>query len=288
MNFNRTTRYNRKPMIRGLVFWMAVFQLLTVCITPLFLVGCGPNRYIIVSPTSPESDSATGNWQIAVTTSGTLPFSALTGSVLQGTPQTDGQTSLFAVLQTLNPSDCFRGVTTVPLEGSLTGTSFSLSSLSDSGQYLNITGVSESNANAFTGSFVIDDGCANGTTGNLSGIKIAPLTGDYSGPWDAGTGNRTMSLALSQYSFADGFGYFHLQGTATFTGVSCFSTGTLESAQSTISGQQVLLTITTSGITPSTVTLLGTVDPAADSLTLTSIQILGGCAGNAGTATLVS
>ena len=254
----------------------------------LSLAGCGPDRYVLV--TNPANTSATGNWQISTTTtSGTRPFTALSGSILQGDAPTTGAASLFWILQAVNPDSCFQGAATVPLEGTLTGSSFSLVSLSDSGQYLNVTGTKASSGQALTGSFYINDGCANGVKGDLTGTKIAPLTGSYTGPWTVTSSGSTLSLTLSQDSFDDGYGYFHLQGSATFTGISCFNAGTVQNTESTISGQQVQLTITTNETNPSTVVLSGTLDPAAHVLTLTSIQVASGsCAGSAGTATLTS
>jgi hypothetical protein len=277
-------------MVHGLVFRTAVFRVFAAAFTMLILAGCGPDRFIVLTTPPPGSSSLTGNWQItATTTSGAQPFSALTGSVVEGTAGTGGQSPLFAILQALSPNSCFLGLTTVPLEGTLTGSSLSLLSLSDSGQYVNISGTSGSTQNTLTGNFSISDGCANGVKGSLSGTKIAPLSGTYSGPWTLGSGENTLSLTLSQDSFADGFGYFHLQGSAAFIGLACFTSGTLESSASTISGQEVQLTFTTNEVSPSTVTMSGTLDPTAMTLTLTSIQVISGsCSGDSGTASLAT
>ena len=267
---------------------LAVLQGLAAAAAMLFFTGCGPDRYILA--TTPENVSSTGNWQIAAaTTSGTQPFTALSGAILQTTAQANGQTPIFWILQAVQPDSCFQGAATVPLEGNLTGASFSLLSLSDSGQYLNVSGTKSGAGDQLTGSFYINDGCANGVKGNLTGTRISPLTGTYTGPSTIGSGAGTLSLTLTQDSFADGFGYFHLNGSAAFAGISCFTAGTVQSAMSTISGEQVQVTITTNEATPSSVVLTGTLNPAATSLTLGSIQVVtGGCAGTTGTATLIS
>ncbi len=290
MTFYQTTTKNRRRPVRGLVFRTVILRAFAVAYATLTLAGCGPDRFIVLTTPPPGSGSLTGNWQItATTTSGAPPFSALTGSFLEGTPGTTGQTPLFAILQAVNPNSCFIGLTTVPLEGTLTGSSLSLLSLSDSGQYVNISGTSGSTQNTFTGNFSISDGCANGVKGSLSGTKIAPLSGTYSGPWTLGSGGNPLTLTLSQDSSADGLGYFHLQGSAAFTGLTCFTSGTLESSVSTISGQEVQMTFTTNEMNPSMVTMSGSLDPAAMTLTLTSIQVISGsCSGDSGTASLTS
>jgi len=274
-------------MVHGSVFRSIALRVVTA-FTVLMLAGCGPDRFIVLT-NPPGSDTVTGNWQITTTTtSGTQPFAGLGGSIVQSASATSGQSTLFAILQAQQPGSCFLGLTAIPLEGNLTGSSYSFVSLSDSGQYLNLTGKLGSTDDSLTGTFLINDGCANGTKGNLTGTKIAPLTGAYTGPSTIGSAG-TLSLTLSQDSFSDGIGYFHLQGTSAFTGLSCFTAGTLDNSQSTISGQQVQLTITTNEATPSTVTMLGTLNAAATQLTVTSIQVItGGCAGDSGTANLTS
>ena len=292
MNFPRMTCTKRRRAIAGPVFRRLVAASATAVFAIIFFAGCGPDRYVVLN-LPPGSDTVTGNWQItATTTTGTAPFTALSGSVLENGAPGGAQIPLFAILQAVNPDSCFQGATTLPLEGNITGSSFSLVSLSDSGQFLNLSGTGASTNNSLTGSFLINDGCANGVQGTISGTKISPLTGAYSGPWTVGTSaaGSTLSLTLTQDSFADGFGDFHVQGTATFSGgPACFTAGTVQSTQSTISGEQVQLTITTNETTPSTVTMSGTVNPAANLLTLTSIQVLSGsCQGSAGTASLTS
>ena len=288
MKLNSLTRITSRRILRRVASRIAILPCVAAAVVMLSLSGCGPDRYILA--TTPENVSLTGNWQITATTnSGMQPFTALTGSILQATAQSNGDFPIFWILQAVQPDSCFLGAATVPLEGNLTGSSFTLLSLSDSGQYLNVSGTKASTGATLTGSFTIDNGCANGVQGSLSGTKIAPLTGSYSGPWTVGSGANTLSLTLTQDSFADGFGYFHLHGSAAFAGLSCFSAGTVQSTGSTISGEQVQLTITTNEATPSSVLITGTLNPTATSLTLSSIQVVsGGCAGNAGTATLTS
>lgn len=256
------------------------------------VTGCGTLGYTISSaPVAPGSGTLTGNWEIAVTTtSGSSPFSSLAGSILQQSPLPNGKSPVVAELQTVAPTSCYLGLTTVPLQGSVSSTSLSLASLSVAGQYLTLTGGNGSTAEHLTGTFAIYGGCADGVKGKLTGTKIAAMSGMYAGAWNSGSAMaRTISVTLAQDDFSDGLGYFQVGGSATFSGVSCFTGGTVQAIESTISGQHVFLTIATNETGGSTVTLAGTLNPAGTTLTLTSIQVISGaCSGTMGSATLVS
>src|SRR5271170_1747685 len=113
MTFYQTTPKDRRRMVHGWVFRTAVLRAFAGAFTTLILAGCGPDRFIVLTTPPPGSGSLTGNWQItATTTSGAQPFSALTGSIVEGTAGTSGQSPLFAILQTVSPSPCFVGLTT--------------------------------------------------------------------------------------------------------------------------------------------------------------------------------
>jgi hypothetical protein len=277
-------------MFHGKPLRKTFIQLFAMAMTLWTLAGCGPDRILPYNAPPPGNTSLTGNWQIAATTTaGTQPFSALTGSIVQGAAGTDGASPLFAILQTFGPGTCFQGLTTVPLEGTLTGSSASLLSLSDGGQYVTLSGTGSSDYETITGTFSISGGCANGVKGNLNGSRMTALSGTYSGPSTIGAGGNTLSITVTQDSFSDGFGYFHLAGSSTFTGISCFTGGTLDSSSSTISGQNVHLLITAPGTTPSTVTMNGTLNTTATQLTITSLLVTSGsCVGQSGTANLTS
>jgi hypothetical protein len=226
----------------------------------------------------------TGNWQVAVTTpSGTAPFSALAGSIVQEANLSTGSAPVNSILQALTPSSCYIGEPVLPLQGSLAGTKLSLTSFSVSGQNLVATLTTSDNADAFVGTYLIEGGCANGTTGTLSGTMILPMTGSYTGT-TTGTAT-TITIASTQDTNADGLGSFHVQGTATFTGSPCFTSATLQYSTSTVTGEQVNLSMT--GNDSSNISAVGTLASTGDTIILTSIQVLSGsCAGSLGTATL--
>ena len=263
------------------------------CLLPfcgLFLLaGCGGIVGVPLGSIGPPPTASplTGNWQIAATTTaGTQPFSALTGSIVQEAPPASGPTTLVSVLQAANPGQCYLGQPTVPSDGSVSASSFFLTSFSVDGQYLTLSGTPALTGDSFTGNFSISGGCGDGVQGTVSGIKVGPLTGTYGGSLSGSP--SSVSLALTQDATADGFGYFHVQGTANFTGSPCFTSGTLDSAQSTITGEEVVLTIQTNESPSSTAVATGTVTALADTLTLSSLLVTsGGCAGMTSSGTVM-
>lgn len=250
------------------------------------LSGCGGTVGTSLGRNS--SLSLTGNWQLITTdTSGAPAFSSFAGFIDEAT---DGSGNLTAVFQ-VQPGTCYLGATTVPASGttSVTAagatstTAVSLSSFSVNGQYIYITATANSTNDQLTGTYQISGGCANGTTGTLTGTRYAPLSGMYSGA--LGSSNQTATLSLAQGALGNGSGYSPVTGSATFSGVRCFTTGTLTTNNGSAIGGAVQLTFTAND--GETVAITGTFDPAADSITVTSGTISGGaCSGSLGTGTL--
>ena len=76
-------------------------------------------------------------------------------------------------------------------------------------------------------------------------------------------------------------------GSATFAGIPCFTAGALTGTGSVISGEAVSLTIATNESPSSDVLAVGTLNPAADTFILSSLQVAsGGCSGTSGSGTL--
>lgn len=255
----------------------------------LLVLGCGGDvRYpILASSIPPVSGPVTGNWQLNIsTTSGSTPFTYLSGSITQELTQPSGSTTVVSILQAGNVGSCFQGLTTLPLIGYRSADIISVTSLPIAGQYLTLSLTSDGSGDALNGSFSISGACAGSVKGNLSGFKVPDLTGNYSGFWNSGSFSPGIMLSTLQNNFSDGLGFFHLSGVATFSGVSCFSTGTIQSI-STISGQEVSVLISTNEIGSSTVTLSGSLDQTGNVLSLTTIKVLSGnCASTGGTGVL--
>jgi hypothetical protein len=163
-------------------------------------------------------------------------------------------------------SNCFDRLTTVGLAGSLTGAELSLTSTPVAGQVMTFTGsLGDSAVNgtgsAFTGTYTISGGCANGDKGTVTGIKIQFLAKLMSGTFTTSAGDTfDVSADEAQSSTPSAEGSFGIQGTITFR-TSCFSSGTLTPGTfpsgSFIMGTLVALEIETGN---GKVNFLGTLD----------------------------
>lgn len=229
--------------------------------------------------------SFTGNWEIQVTPkNGPTPFTALAGFIYesgQGTSE-----FLTASLQA-QPSTCYTDAVIIPLYGGTDKSGLNLTSFSVNGQVLSINVQADTAGTQFSGNYSIKGGCADGASGTLTGTEYAAVDGTYAGTITGSSPAETMSLDLSQYIQGTGSGAFLVTGSATFTGISCFSQGTLASTNGTVIGNAVNLTFNTNDPEAAQLTVAGTIDTAAKTLTLTSIQVVGGsCPGSLGTATL--
>jgi hypothetical protein len=225
----------------------------------------------------------TGNWVLQFTpTSGGTEFTQLAGFIDDVGGSQDWAT---AALQ--GPlSDCFAGESFIPWYGNIKGTSLNLYSFLITGEALTITATSNAGFTQFTGTYSVGGSCANGAAGSVVGTRYAPLTGTYSGSLGTNAG-QSLQLDLTQATIATGNGTFFVTGSAKLQGFSCFSSATLGSYAGTVVGSTVQLQFTTNESPSSTLTLSGSIDPTADTLTASSIQVSGGqCSGSLGGATL--
>lgn len=226
-----------------------------------------------------------GNWQLQVTPrSGPAPFTSLAGFIdEQGTGSSPFTTAGFQA----QPGSCYTDATTVPMYGTTTGSGLNLVSFAVNNQVLTLNVQVDSTNSHFSGNYSIKGGCANGASGTVTGVEYSPVKGTYAGPITGSNPAATASLALTQYTQGNGDGTFLVSGTATFTGISCFSQGTLAAQNGAVLGDTIDLTFTTNDPGGAQVQMQGTFDTAASTLTFSSIQVNGGsCPGSLGTATL--
>ncbi len=228
----------------------------------------------------------TGNWvfQLAPTSGGT-PFTTLSGFINE-TNQEPGIYDLTTmVLQSSPGSNCYEAYSVIPAQGAVKGSSVFVSSFSVNGQFLYITLQKDSTGSKLDGTYLITQGCAAESKGTIHGVRYTSLTGTYTGSIAGTSPAQTVQLALTQASQGTGKGEFYVSGSATFNGPSCFTQGTLVPTESIVIGDSAVLTVTaTDG---SKVVLSGTFDVAAKTLSLSSIQIVGGsCAAQLGSASL--
>ena len=256
------------------------------CVTSL--TGCGGNVSTPVGSSPPPANYnyLTGNWEFVVTGTG-LPFTAMAGFINE-TSETPGTFDpVTAVFQVTPDTACYTGATTLPLSGSVGLTTLKLTSFSVNGQTVRMTATKDSTATNLTGTFQASSGCVKGATGSFTGTRYSALTGTYAGPLTSATIPQTMSLNLTQMSQGTGDGTFLTFGSATFTGFSCFNKGTLLAPSGIVLGSSVSLTFTTNDPSKAQLVLVGSIDQAADTLTLSSATVTGGsCSGSYGGAVL--
>jgi hypothetical protein len=177
------------------------------------------------------------------------------------------------------------GYTFIPLEGTVQGTAVGLHSFSVNGQYVTITATKNTKATQLTGTYSVSGGCANGAAGNITGTRYAILNGAYAGT--IAGGGQSIQVNVAQNTQGTGSGNFFVSGSATFAGISCFTTGTMAAENGSIIGNTVVLNFATNDPNGAQAVLTGQIDPAADTLTLSSVDVTGGsCAGSLGGATL--
>lgn len=245
----------------------------------VLLCGCGGGGTPPLPPGPPPLFlKISGNWQFSTTSiAGMTPLAIggninLLGSEVSSAVHVDGST-------------CFDQHTAIVLTGTLTGSEISLTSASVGGQVITFTG--SITDTVFTGTYTIIGGCAGGDHGDVTGIKIPPITGQLGGTFTT-SGNQSFNVAvqLSQGS-ASSDGSFGITGTVTFS-ASCLTAGTITSGTfpsgSFIVGTSVTLEIVTVN---GTVDFHGTANPTTGNIS-GDYAISGSACDQTGTAVLVA
>jgi hypothetical protein len=251
----------------------------------VFLSGCTTTIIPAPATVSAIDPIVTGNWQFSLTpSSGTALFPYLSGYLREDSAHNYVDAEL-----TETSSGCFIGTNPISADGAIAGPALTLGSFSVNNQFLEMSGTVSDTGSAMTGTYSIEGGCAAGDSGTFTGTLYSQLTGTYVGSIDNSSSDETISLKLQQNSSGNGNGVLLVAGTATFGGISgCFTSGTIVAPAGYISGSMTQLIFTdTSG---NQIQLNGTIDTAADTLTLSTITMISGsCAGTSyGTATLKS
>jgi hypothetical protein len=254
------------------------------------LSGCSSLIIPVSGEASADSGAvdpiATGNWQFNLTSSsGAALFPYLSGYLREDS----AGNYVDAELTETSSSGCFIGTNAISADGTVSGTALTLDSFSVNDQFLEMNGTMNATGSSMTGTYSVSGGCAAGDSGTFTGALYSQLTGTYTGSIDNASSSETISLKLQQNSSGNGNGVLLVAGTATFSGISdCFTSGTIVAPAGYISGNMTQLVFTdTNG---NAIQLKGSIDAAADTLTLSSIAMISGsCAGTSyGTATLKS
>jgi hypothetical protein len=240
-------------------------------------------------PTGPVNPTATGNWQISLTAySGGEIFPTLSGYIKDDEDDT-GSPSPFttAEMTSYGSSGCFIGRNSIYLYGNVDGAQLPIYSDTVNGQVLALAATLDSTSSTMTGTYVVNGGCASGASGSISGFRVSTVSGTFTGGTVGTSTIDTVQLVAQQNPNGNGNGYFELAGSVLLSGISCFGTGTLIPSSSLITGTAIQLTASTSDPSGAQLVIQGSVDAAADTITVSSIQVTSGaCAGSYGTAAL--
>ena len=258
------------------------------------LLGCGGNVAVpggAPAPAPPDPDYVllTGNWQFQATpTAGTSPFGSFSGFIYKEADDPGTNDVVTSAFQVVPSSGCYDAAISVPLKGTAQGLKLSERSFSVNGQFLTLNATRpDKTSGTLTGTYTVSGGCANGAAGSITGTKYAALTGTYAGSIDGASPAKTLSLKLSQFTQGTGDGIFLISGSATLSGFACFTSASLASTDGAVTGSSAILNFTANDGLKTPIQLAGTFDPAAKTLTLSSITVpTGSCSGSYGTATL--
>lgn len=179
---------------------------------------------------------------------------------------------------------CFR-TSSLSVTGTVKSGALMLTASAPSAPVLTVKAtVSSDGTTISAGTYTISGSCAN-NKGTITGQRIPPLHGTFSGTMVPFKGTAIQStISISQGAPADQLGIFPITGSAKFSGTSCFTTGAISIAG--VAGNQVFVNITTDEKTKSTVLAGGEYDPAARTLKGEYIVNGGACNGDSGSGTL--
>jgi hypothetical protein len=242
------------------------------------LSGCGGGGNSSSNPSAFSIQA--GNWNVNASSTAAPGNSFIVGGNL-----TQSGSSISGVMHIVN-SACFDLTTDVPVSGSVSGQTVTISSAAILGQVVTVS-ANATSATALTGTYAVTGtGCAAGDKGTISANLVPSVTGSWHGTFTSTvspgtTINATANLTQSPTANADGF--FPVTGTVTFTGSPCFTSGTI--VQSIAAGSVLGLEITTNDQpTPGDVVVAAIMDnPATSTAATGAYQIdAGSCNGDSG------
>lgn len=125
--------------------------------------------------------------------------------------------------------------------------------------------------------------CDNGDLGSLSGARMSMLQGNFSGSLNSSVNSASYATTaqLTQGASASN-GIYHVTGTVSLAGLSCFTGGTITSG--TLVGNALALTATSGN---ATLNIQASLNTGAENITVTRYTVSGGsCTADNGTGTL--
>jgi len=207
--------------------------------------------------------SLIGNWQFQATSTGTAPFTTLSGFVNE--EGIEGDSTVTTASLQVQSNGCFSNAKVLDLEGFTKTPLAQLTSFPLDSQVVTL-GLSQQCTNvSLCGTYTIAGGCADSATGSITGVKYSTLTGTFSTVSGAPAG---MAATVTQTTEGTGQGGFQVSGSITFTGLSCATSSSIDSTQSYLSGSFLHLVGVTNAPASFPLTIDATINPAASTVTL--------------------
>lgn len=218
--------------LASILVFSSVTVLLTAC------GSSGNSGATVTPPPTPTYPALTGNWSLSAMSQVTSLTYIMGGYITN----TNGAVS--GTIHLLN-SGCYAITTDVPITGTVsTSGAFTATSSAVATQVITISGTVTSTA-LTAGTYSITGGCATGDHGTVTGYAAPPYSNIYSGNFISVPSRITIATMIATTQTGpDVDGFYHVTGTATFSGSPCFSSGTISA--STIAGSYMAITITTS------------------------------------------
>lgn len=234
-----------------------------------------------------------GNW-LFIENSTAYPGSAQ--AYFRGPLQTSGNSisaslSYSANINYNSGNDCWPASTVVAFSGTTSGGTADLTSAATDGQVMTITGTVNPGG-SFDGTYTKPGGPSGVNTcsddnGTIYGTAVPPLDGNWSGTLSPlGNGNTYgVTASVSQAASAQQ-GIYPLSGSLAFANNSCFTSGTIDSTQSYVTGERVV--IVANSATSSVVLNGSLVNPTLATVIQVTQYTINGCsgAGTVGSGTL--
>jgi hypothetical protein len=261
------------------------FVLLVVVCSAFFLISCGGGGSSSTSSSTMSTPSAipniSGNYDLTATSQVVANTSFIGGAL-----NSDSAGHITGTMHVAQ-SSCYSLITDVPVTGTVNAQGqLSVTTASVGSQVVNVTANVSSDASTISsGTYTITGGCAGGDHGTITGFRMQPFTATYSGNFISVFGPPTVSVSvpLSQSSTADSDGFFHITGTATIGGTTCFSSATV--SNSVVAGEAMLLELTTN--TGATIDFVGLATDSSAKTVSGNYSVSGGaCSGDHGTGTV--
>lgn len=262
-------------------------SLATMLLCCLALAGCatgsqGGNTHAPPPAPAPKAD-VSGDWELQFAAKSNPLFTRAAGFFNQQ-PASSGGTQVTAALTGTAPGSgsCFAPEFNLSLLGSISGLEVGLQSFQVDGQTVSMAFSPDASGTSLSGTYQVTGGCAAGASGTVSGQKYQVLQGLYTGQVGGSAYPLNVALSLTEIDQGTGDGRFLVSGSATFSGQSCFTRGALNFPDGYVLGNQVTFALETDDPDGGVQVLLnGSIDPAAETITLSGGSVQNGlCAQN--------